>query len=111
MTSLQKKLNGFKNELTCVCREVWHYKRPPNTKPPFLVWAEDGEGEYSMIADNHKVEQSIHMYIDYFTKEEFDPAVDEIQDILNAYGSEWRLNDIQYEEDVNLIHYTWEHTM
>jgi hypothetical protein len=108
MMSLQSKLQAFKTELTGICSEVWHYSRPTRTQPPFLIWAEDGEGSTTVNADNHKAEQSIHGFIDYFTLTEFDSAVDDVQDVLNAHGSEWRLNDVQKEEETNLLHYSWE---
>ena len=60
---------------------------------------------------NHKAEQAIHGYIDYFTLTEFDSAVDSVQDVLDSHGSEWRLNDVQKEEETNLIHYSWEFTV
>ena len=108
MTSLQNRLKAFKSELTGICKNVYHYQRPARTKPPFLIWAEDGEGDTVANADNRKVEQTIHGYIDYFTLTEFDSAVDDVQEVLDAHGSEWRLNDVQKEEETNLIHYAWE---
>jgi len=108
MTSLQNRLRAFGAELAGTCSEVWHYNRPTRTQPPFLIWAEDGEGDMPLNADNAKVEQTIHGYIDYFTLTEFDSAVDDIQDVLAAHGSEWRLNDVQKEEETNLLHYSWE---
>ena len=111
MTSLQSRLRAFKDELLGVCDRVYHYHRGVRSKAPYLIWAEDGEGDQSFYSDSRKSEQSIHGYIDYFTLEEFDPAVDNVQNILYVHGSEWRLNDVQYEEDTNLIHYAWEFTI
>ena len=108
MMSMQNKLRSFGDSLRGICPEVWHYNRPTRTKPPFLIWAEDGEADTDLNADNHKAEQSIHGYIDYFTLAEFDAAVDSVQDVLDVHGSEWRLNDVQKEEETNLIHYSWE---
>lgn len=108
MISMQSKLRSFGDSLRGICPEVWHYNRPTRTKPPFLIWAEDGESDTKISADNHKAEQAIHGYIDYFTLTEFDSAVDAVQDVLDEHGSEWRLNDVQKEEETNLIHYSWE---
>ena len=111
MTSLQNRLKNFRDELLGICPNTYHYRRPPRKESPFLIWAEDGEGEESFESNNRKAEQVIHGYLDYFTKEEFDQAVDDIQEVLNGRGSEWRLTDIQYEDETNLIHYMWEWRM
>lgn len=91
-----------------VGRNVYHYWRS-NITPPFCVWAEDGE-DSAFDADNEKGEQAISGYVDYYTKTEYDPTIDLIQDALRditgvAFG--WRLESVQYEEDTNLIHYSW----
>ena len=58
--------------------------------------------------DNRKQEQQVHGTIDCYTKIEFDPLLDEIQDALNAAGIGWSLLTVQYEDETNLIHYEWE---
>jgi nucleosome binding factor SPN SPT16 subunit len=45
--------------------------------------------------------------IDYFTKTEFDPIVETIQEKLNSIDIAWRLNSVQYEKDTGYIHYEW----
>lgn len=72
----------------------------------YIVWAEDGEGG-SGHADGQKTTQVIQGTIDYFTKTEFDPVVDEIQDKLNSVDIAWRLNSIQHEKDTGYIHFEW----
>jgi len=73
----------------------------------YIVWAEDGEGG-SIHADDSKTEQSIQGTIDYFTRDEFDPIFNLIQEKLNSADDiAWRLNSIQYEEDTGYIHYEW----
>ncbi len=108
MTSLQNRLRTFMGELNVISPKVFHYRKPPREGAPYLIWAEDGEGDGSFSADTTKAEQNIHGYIDYFTKSEFDVAVDAVQAVLDSHGSEWRLNDVQYEDETNLIHYSWE---
>lgn len=73
---------------------------------PFLVWAETGEAD-SFDGDNRKQEQAVDISVDYYTKAEFDAVVDEIQAELNASCNSWRLDAVQFEEDTELIHYTW----
>ena len=85
---------------------VYHYWRP-QMQAPFCVWAEDGE-ENSMWGNNHKTEQVIKGTVDYYTKQEFDPAVDLIQTTLNTIEVlGWELNSVQYEDNTNLIHFEW----
>lgn len=111
MTSLQSKLRNFGAGLAEVTgQSTYHFFRP-QLDPPFTIWAEDGE-EGAFEANNHKQEQLIHGTIDYFTQEEFDPVVDEIQDYLNAIdGCGWILISVQYEEGTNTQHYEWGWTL
>lgn len=108
MMSLQNRLKVFGRRLTEACgAKTYHYHAPNRPEVPYAVWAEDGEGDGSFSADSKKAEQNIHLYIDYFTLAEFDPAVDAIQDLLSE-SSEWRLSDVMHEDETNLIHYVWE---
>lgn len=72
---------------------------------PFLVWAEDGDN--TAWADDRMMEQAITGTTDYFTRDEFDLAIDRIQDANQSLGIAWRLNSVQYEDDTELIHYEW----
>lgn len=104
--SLQSKLASIQSALVQATPNTFHYRRAKAT-PPYLVWAEDGE-DNSFSADNKKREQQIHGTADYFTKMEFDPVVDGIQEALANISCGWRLNSVQYEDDTGLIHYEWE---
>lgn len=104
MTSIQSILSDLYEPFRGLPCAVSHYRRTSN--PPYMVWAEDGE-EGSFHADNRKNEQMITGKIDYFTRTEFDETVDEIQRILDEEGVAWILEEVLYEEETNLIHYTW----
>lgn len=99
-------LADIKALLLTITPNVFHYEAA-DQKGNYIVWAEDGAVvEYN--ADNKVQEQVIQGTIDYFTKIEFDPVFDEIQDKLNqAEWLTWRLNSIQHEEDTKYIHYEW----
>lgn len=73
---------------------------------PCIIWAEDGEEE-SFNSDNHKTEQNITGTVHAFSKREFDPLFDEVQEALEELGATWALQSVQYEEETNLIHYEW----
>ena len=46
--------------------------------------------------------------VDFFTLEEYDAIIDEIQDTLEGIeGLSWNLNSVQYEEETKFIHYEW----
>lgn len=109
MTSIQSRLEPIADMLAEINENCFHYWRsaPKGTKQ-YIVWAEDEEAQ-DLNADNAKIKQGIHGTIDYFTKTEFDSAVDDIQDGLNDLENvSWRLNSVQYEEETGFIHHEWE---
>lgn len=101
------KLNKIKNALCEVTAQCYHYRRPENVKDKYIIWQEDGEDQ-SFSANNRKEEQQLHGTVDYFTTQEFDPIIDGIQDALADCMTGWRLNQVSYEDETNLIHYEWE---
>lgn len=105
MLSLQSKLNQLGTELSKQVSNCYHYFRPVSVVP-CLMWAESGE-ENSFNANNRKVEQNIVGTCDYFTKTEFDPAIDSIQEALDEMGLTWALDSVMYEDETHMIHYTW----
>lgn len=72
----------------------------------YIVWAEDGQGD-DIHADNKKIGRALQGTTDYYTKDEFDPMVNEIEKAMNNSEMSWRLNSIQYEEDTKYTHYEW----
>lgn len=102
--TLQQKLKRFGESLADLAPNVYHYHRRQKDFP-CVIWQE--EGPASFYLDDQLSESAPAGSLDYFTQEEFDPAVDEIELTLAALGISWRLNSIQYEEDTGLIHYEW----
>ncbi len=98
-------LANLKTLLLSITPNVFHYKAS-NQKGNYIVWAEDREGN-SLDADNQKVIQALQGTIDYFTKIEFDPVINQIQDKLDAADISWRLNSVQHEQDTGYKHYEW----
>lgn len=104
---LQTKLEKIENALTSIeGLSVYHYLRP-RLSAPFCVWQEDGESD-ALWTGNHKAEQAVSGSLDYFTSQEYDTMVDEIQAALNSIeGCGWSYNSVQYEDETNLIHHEW----
>lgn len=104
---MQSVLSRVADALTSIeGLRVYHYWRP-RLDAPFCIWAEDGEAS-ALSAGNRKREQAISGTVDYFTRTEYDPKVDAIQEALNGVeGLGWALNSVQYEDETNLIHFEW----
>lgn len=105
---MMSQLTKIRDSLTSIeDLKVYHYWRP-KLEAPFLIWAEDGEGD-SLHTGNHKSEQVITGTIDYYTLTDLDSMVDTIQDKLNTIEClGWELSSVDYEDETNLIHYTWD---
>lgn len=98
------KIYRIRDALLTVSKDVYHFEALKK-KDKYIVWAEDGEGN-SGHADNKK-NQVIQGTIDYFTKDDADPAVEEIQEALELYEISYKLNSVQYEDETEYIHYEW----
>lgn len=99
------RLVDLRDLLKTVGPPVFHYFASKQ-KGNYIVWAEEGEGS-SESADDKKENQSLEGTIDYYTKTEFDPVIDLIQEKLNSADISWGLNSVQYEESTGYIHYEW----
>lgn len=105
--TLQQKLKWFGRELdTLDGVTVRHFTRGA-AKPPFVVWQEDGEGD-SFLAENGRAEPVISGSLDYYTKTEYDPVVEQISQKLSEIADSWELVTVLYEEETNLMHYSWD---
>jgi hypothetical protein len=99
-------LQSLKTLLLAIGPPVFRYFATGQTGP-YIVWAEDGEGD-TVHADGQKVERALTGTIDYFTKTENDPVVQQIEDALDSDdGISWYLNSVQYEQDTGYIHFEW----
>lgn len=71
----------------------------------YFVWQEDGASD--LIADNIHAEKSVTGSTDLFTKQEFDPWREALEESFDTAGVGWRLNSVQYEPDTGFWHYEW----
>ena len=99
-------LQNLRDLLLATGPPVFHYFASGQTGS-YIVWAEDGEGD-TVHADGQKVKRALTGTIDYFTKTENDPVVQQIENALDADdGIAWKLNSVQHEKDTGYIHYEW----
>lgn len=103
--TLQETLREIGSDFGTIAPNCYHYWRP-NMQPPYLVWAETGEGN-DFAADNRKAERVIAGNVHCFSREEYDPLFDAVEQMLNVKSASWNLENVQYEEETNLIHYSW----
>lgn len=82
--------------------------------PKYIVWLEEGERSYFrtanthyMWADNQLAEQAISGMINYVTDEEYDSNVDLIQRVFKDIGLSYSLSSIEYNKQLQRIHYKW----
>jgi hypothetical protein len=109
MKSINQLLRDFNSEITEIDDlKVYHYEAEDMDLAPYVVWTEQSEDD-AFHSDNKKDEQVIPIIIDFYTQEEFDPFIDEIQECINGIeNASWRLSAVDYEDTTKLIHYQWE---
>lgn len=107
-TELTNSLRRFGSGLNEILPgKVRHYFRPPNLEG-FIVWAEDGE-DNPFSANNSKCELQMHGEIDYYTKTEYDPVIDNINGYLIACDNVvFNYSVVAHEDETGLIHHNWD---
>ena len=88
---------------TAVTDAVSHNERMKSDR--YFVWGEMGQDD--LEASNIHVEKAVTGYTDLYTKIEFDPWKDQIEESFDKYGIFWSLNSVQYEEETGFTHYEW----
>lgn len=95
-----------------------HHFTASEDEPKYIVWLEEGERSYfrtadthSLWADNEVAEQAISGMINYVTDEEYDPNVDMIQGVFRDIGLSYSLISVQYNKQLQRIHYQWNFEM
>lgn len=87
-----------------VTDEVSHSERLKSDR--YFVWQEDGSND--LMAGGEHSETAMTGRTDLFTKLEFDPWAEALGKAFSRYGIAWRLVTIDYEEDTNFTHYSWD---
>lgn len=102
-------LSELKTALMETVDRVWRYKAPENASVPYVVWAEDSRRDFE--ADGAHAEIAWQGTVDYFTRDEDDGAVEDIEDCLTNLDIPWSLNSVQYEQQTGVLHYEWVFTI
>lgn len=71
----------------------------------YFVWGETGQDD--LEASNIHAEKAVTGYTDLYTKQEFDPWKDQLEESFDTNGIAWSLNSVQYEEETGFTHYEW----
>ena len=98
-------LQPLQEALAALTDRAYHYTAAPNSKPPYIVWAEDGDNDLS--ADNVHAERCYTGTVDLYSRADPEPLSEAVPAALEGIGAAWYLNSVQYEEDTGLIHYEW----
>lgn len=88
---------------TAVTDSVSHNERMKSDR--YFVWGENGADD--LEASNVHAEKAVTGYTDLYTKQEFDPWKDRLEESFDKYGIFWSLNSVQYEEETGFTHYEW----
>ncbi|MGN0194400.1 MAG: hypothetical protein ACI39G_04770 [Pseudoramibacter sp.] len=105
-----EQLKNLKRELVKIGQshniKVCHFFND-NPKDNFILWGEDGTTR--AFGDGVAGQKAVQGTVDYYTKTEYDPIVDEIDTAILNTAVTW-LDDgptIDYEPDTGYIHYQW----
>ena len=99
---ISQRLKDFSAIVASAVPTSYHYFRSQKTYP-CAIWQEDSAELFR--ADNQADEIRMSGTLDYFTREEFDTAIDDLISAFTGNGVHWSIESIQFEEETNLIHY------
>jgi|GEM_PF-4427670 hypothetical protein len=74
---------------------------------PYAVWAEENTNDVQLSDDGHG-ERAVTGSVRYYTKDEYDTKVDDIQAALDDAGISNALTQITYDETADTITYWWD---
>ena len=98
-------LKRVRDALFTVTKDVNHFEKT-GSEERYIVWQEGIEGGSLHADDKHEI-MVINGTIDLFTKQEYDPWVQEITRALEDAEITCRIESIQYEDETGYIHYEW----
>lgn len=109
-----ERLKRVKNALLKIKEDhdivIKHYK-VKDPKGDYITWSEDVYGE-KLDGDGSLHDAPIQGTVDFFTKNEYSPIGDAIENVLDAARIPIIERSVQYEDDTGYIHtsFVWEIT-
>lgn len=88
---------------TSITPVVSHSERLQSDR--YFVWQEDGAND--LIADGSHIERAVTGTTDLFTKKEFDPWAEQIEQAFEKNEISYERSSVQYETDTGFYHYEW----
>ncbi len=105
---LISKLKAIRDQLLTVSQNVYHYEKPERSElSEYIVWQEDGEGDPNEL-DNAKREQVVQFSVNLYTKTEYSPTIDALQNLLADSQISFTLVSVTFETETKYIHYEWQ---
>lgn len=92
--------------LLTVTNRVYRYTAISSPTFPYIVWQDDFESG-GLSGDGRKIGRILEGSIDLYSKTADSPFINAIEKALNDAGICFRLNSIQYERDIKVIHHEW----
>ena len=91
------------NCLTKITDQVSHIEHMQSER--YIVWNERGYNDF--VTGGKHAEKCYLAAVDLYTKQEFDPWIEQIEKEFENADFAWSLNSMQIEEDTGFFHYEW----
>lgn len=72
----------------------------------YFVWQEQGAND--LVAENRHQERTTMGASDLYSKQEFDPWAEQLEESLSDHGISWSLVSVDYEEETGFWHWSWD---
>lgn len=99
--TLTEKMRRMRDLMLLCSESVFHYFCDKQLNE-WILWQEITEASEGAV-DNRKGEQAIEFSIDLYTKKEYSPTIDKIQEILDTNGISFSYSGSTYEPETRLI--------
>lgn len=103
--TIQARVKALGTELGRIDATVLHYWHPRQAAP-YILWQEDSCDTFK--ADNKSAERKWVGVVDLYTQTEYDDLLDDIVAALENVGAVWKISSVDYEDETNLIHFTFD---
>ena len=90
-----------------VTQAVSHGQRLKSER--YFVWQEDGRDD--LMAGNSHAERAVTGSTDLYTKVEFDPWAEALEEALTKQFITWNLVGVELEQETGFWHYSWDWTV